>query len=264
MASRPRRNVPSPISTTASGSNNAVMPAISPAFSRATNNRSKSWGSLALALVVEPFIVILRELLWVARPSLQRPCKTYWELGVEAKRPSWSALLAAELRILRCDDLPAALPHQPSVRPNQASSFGGSVFRSSERTLAAVDNREIVTEKTDLGIKQSAFLSRLGDISRICHFFRFSVALPLRRRSLKIFGQNLFRNSVVVARSLGPLPLRVHHKLSRRVLGWRPLSLLATRRDSYDDSENNQTKQQSFKRQRSPPFTGPVMRGRSA
>src|SRR5580693_8404842 len=179
---------------------------------------------------------------------------------------SWSALLTAELRILRRDDLPVALPLQPSVRPNQASSFGGSVFRYSERTLGAVDNRELVTEKTDLGIEQSAILSRLGDISQFCYFFRFRVALPFRRRSLKIFGQNLFRNSVVVARGLGPLPLRVRHKLSGCVVGCRPLSLLATRSDNCNDSENNQTKhQQSFKRQCSPPFlarkNGRALRG---
>src|SRR5215469_6360867 len=71
MASLPRRNVPPPISTTASGSNNAVMPVTSPAFSLATNNRSKSWGSLAGSLVVESFIVTLLKLLWVARPSLK-------------------------------------------------------------------------------------------------------------------------------------------------------------------------------------------------
>src|SRR5215831_1886682 len=59
MASLPRRNVPPPMSTTASGSNNAVMPATSPAFSLATNNRSKSWGSLADSLVVKSFIVTL-------------------------------------------------------------------------------------------------------------------------------------------------------------------------------------------------------------
>src|SRR5205814_9395285 len=57
MASLPRRNVPPPISITASGSNNAVMPVTSPAFSLATNNRSKSWGSLAGSLVVTSFIV---------------------------------------------------------------------------------------------------------------------------------------------------------------------------------------------------------------
>src|ERR1700704_3752471 len=62
MASLPRRNVPPPMSTTASGSNNAVMPVTSPAFSLATNNRSKSWGSLAGSLVVESFIVTLRQL----------------------------------------------------------------------------------------------------------------------------------------------------------------------------------------------------------
>jgi hypothetical protein len=67
--------------------------------------------------------------------------------------------------------LPFALPLQPSVRPNQASSFGRSVFRYSERTLGAVDYREAVTEKTDLGIEQSATLSRLGDISQFCYFF---------------------------------------------------------------------------------------------
>src|SRR5215510_4976297 len=71
MASLPRRNVPPPMSTTASGSNNAVMPATSPAFSLATNNRSKSWGSLAGSLVVKTFIVTLLQLLWVARPSLK-------------------------------------------------------------------------------------------------------------------------------------------------------------------------------------------------
>src|ERR1700736_2491217 len=60
MASLPRRNVPPPMSTTASGSNNAVMPVTSPAFSLATNNRSKSWGSLAGSLVVKSFIVTLR------------------------------------------------------------------------------------------------------------------------------------------------------------------------------------------------------------
>src|SRR6266566_1298365 len=70
MASLPRRNVPPPMSITASGSNNAVMPVTSPAFSLATNNRSKSWGSLAGSLVVKSFIVTLRQLLWVARPSL--------------------------------------------------------------------------------------------------------------------------------------------------------------------------------------------------
>src|SRR5580658_7184362 len=48
------------MSTTASGSNNAVMPVTSPAFSLATNNRSKSWGSLAGSLVVKSFIVTLR------------------------------------------------------------------------------------------------------------------------------------------------------------------------------------------------------------
>src|SRR4030095_7607889 len=71
MASLPRRNVPPPMSTPASGANNAVMPVTSPAFSLATNNRSKSWGSLAGSLVVESFIVTLRQLLWVARPSLK-------------------------------------------------------------------------------------------------------------------------------------------------------------------------------------------------
>src|SRR6266481_7262972 len=71
MASLPRRNVPPPMSTTASGSNNAVMPVTSPAFSLATNNRSKSWGSLAGSLVVKSFIVTLRQLLWVARLSLK-------------------------------------------------------------------------------------------------------------------------------------------------------------------------------------------------
>src|SRR5262249_15112012 len=71
MASVPRRSVPPPMSTTASGSNNAVMPATSPAFSLATNNRSKSWGSLAGSLVVKSFIVTLRQLLWLARPSLK-------------------------------------------------------------------------------------------------------------------------------------------------------------------------------------------------
>src|SRR5215469_5564857 len=59
MASLPRRNLPPPMSTTASGSNNAVMPVTSPAFSLATNNRSKSWGSLAGSLVVKSFIVTL-------------------------------------------------------------------------------------------------------------------------------------------------------------------------------------------------------------
>src|SRR4029434_3269724 len=44
------------MSTTASGSNNAVMPATSPAFSLSTNNRSKSWGSLAGSLVVKSFV----------------------------------------------------------------------------------------------------------------------------------------------------------------------------------------------------------------
>src|SRR5262249_25413787 len=57
MASLPRMNVPPPMSTTASGSNNAVMPATSPAFSLATNSRSKSWGSLAGSLVVKSLIV---------------------------------------------------------------------------------------------------------------------------------------------------------------------------------------------------------------
>src|SRR5215813_3246808 len=71
MASLPRRNVPPPMSTTASDSNNAVMPVTSPAFSLSTNNRSKSWGSLAGSLAVESFIVTLRRLLWVARPSLK-------------------------------------------------------------------------------------------------------------------------------------------------------------------------------------------------
>src|SRR5580692_470773 len=66
MASLPRRNVPPPMSTTASGSNNAVMPVTSPAFSLSTNNRSKSWGSLAGCLVVKSYIAILRQLLWVA------------------------------------------------------------------------------------------------------------------------------------------------------------------------------------------------------
>src|SRR5215470_6676233 len=71
MAPLPRRNVPPPMSTTASGSNNAVMPSTSPAFSLATNNRSKSWGSLAGSLVVKSFILTLRQLLWVARPLLK-------------------------------------------------------------------------------------------------------------------------------------------------------------------------------------------------
>src|SRR5215467_4410493 len=65
MASLPRKNLPPPMSTTASGSNNAVMPVTSPAFSLATNNRSKSWGSLAGSLVVKSSIVTLRHLLWV-------------------------------------------------------------------------------------------------------------------------------------------------------------------------------------------------------
>src|ERR1700737_2837473 len=60
MASLPRRERPPPMSATASGSNNAVMPVTSPAFSLATNNRSKSWGSLAGSLVVKSFIVTLR------------------------------------------------------------------------------------------------------------------------------------------------------------------------------------------------------------
>jgi hypothetical protein len=59
------------MATAASGSNNAVMPVTSPAFSLATNNRSKSWGSLAGSLVVRSSIVTLRQLLWVARPSLK-------------------------------------------------------------------------------------------------------------------------------------------------------------------------------------------------
>src|SRR5262249_175928 len=71
MASLPRRNVPPPMSTTASASNNAVMSVTSPAFYLATNNRSKSWGSLAGSLVVKSFIVTVRQLLWVARPSLK-------------------------------------------------------------------------------------------------------------------------------------------------------------------------------------------------
>src|SRR5215471_8079107 len=71
MASLPRKNLPPPMSTTASGSNNAVMPVTSPAFSLATNNRSKSWGSLAGSLVVKSFIVTLLQLLWVARGHRQ-------------------------------------------------------------------------------------------------------------------------------------------------------------------------------------------------
>ena|ERR1051326_5303257 len=69
MASLPRRYVPPPMSTTASGSNNSVMPATSPAFSLSANDRSKSWGSLADSLVVKSFLGTLRQLLWVARPS---------------------------------------------------------------------------------------------------------------------------------------------------------------------------------------------------
>ena len=37
----------------------------------ANHNRSKSWGSLAGSLVLRSFIVTLRQLLWVARPSLK-------------------------------------------------------------------------------------------------------------------------------------------------------------------------------------------------
>src|SRR5262245_15297335 len=70
MASLPRRKVPPPMSTTASGSNNAVMPSTSPAFSLATNSRSKSWGSLAGSLVVKSFIVTL---LIRIRRNLNRP-----------------------------------------------------------------------------------------------------------------------------------------------------------------------------------------------
>src|SRR5262244_1136646 len=47
------------------------MPVTSPAFSLSTNNRSKSWGSLAGSLVLKSFKVTLRQLLWVARPSLK-------------------------------------------------------------------------------------------------------------------------------------------------------------------------------------------------
>jgi hypothetical protein len=50
---------------------------------------------------------------------------------------SWSAirseksvpgLFAVELRILRRDDLPSTIPLEPSIGPNQASGFVGSVF----------------------------------------------------------------------------------------------------------------------------------------
>jgi hypothetical protein len=162
-----------------------------------------------------------------------------YSLMVLRARRRESALVADELVVLHRDDLPVAIPPQPSVRPNQASRFGRSVFPFSERTLTAVDYREVVTEKTDLSIEQSAILSGLGDVRDVRYFFRFRVAFPFRGRSLKVVGEYLFRNLVVVARSLGPSSLGVNHELGGCVVGRSPLSLLATRSENCSDCENN-------------------------
>jgi hypothetical protein len=78
---------------------------------------------------------------------------------VPGKRVLWRAI---ELRVLRGDDLPSAIPLQPSIRPNQASSFLGSIFRLWGRSLATIHHGEVVAEKSDLGVDQSAIPSSLG------------------------------------------------------------------------------------------------------
>src|SRR5687767_10508729 len=59
MASWPRTSRPSLSSITASGSNKAVMPLTSPAFSLTTNCRSNSWGSEIGSFLVRSLIATL-------------------------------------------------------------------------------------------------------------------------------------------------------------------------------------------------------------
>ena len=49
-------------------------------------------------------------------------------VGRQFARKIRAGLFAVELRILRCDDLPSTIPLEPSIGPNQASGFVGSVF----------------------------------------------------------------------------------------------------------------------------------------
>src|ERR1700731_2357356 len=142
------------------------------------------------------------------------------------------ALFAVHLGVLGGDDLPPAIPLEPSIRPNQASRFVGSVLRLSDSTFAPVHHGEVVTEETDLRVDQPAIPAVLGQMRGLRYFLRFRVAFPIRRGVLKVVGEDLFSNLVVSALGLRPLPLRINHELRGSVVFCRPLSLLRIRGDN--------------------------------
>src|ERR1700683_3278135 len=110
-----------------------------------------------------------------------------------------------------------------------------SIFRGPNGTFAAVDNGQVLTEKPDLSVTQPAVAGPLGRIRCVSHLLRLRIAFSVRSRTLKILGEARRSHALVVARGLGPMPLRIDHELGGGVVCSCPASLLPVRRNRRED-----------------------------
>ena len=94
-------------------------------------------------------------------------------------------LLAIGPHVLSCDDLPAPVPLEPGVCPDQASDVFPSIDPFPDGAFTSVNEGYVVAKEVDFSIVQAALacLSLRSFLS--FERFRLGIALSIRRRTLK-------------------------------------------------------------------------------